>query len=80
MQTWGEDGYFKMVWDFTDEFNVTHSSCGVGKGVVAGLPDLSKYKTMNQGRGEHTSPVAQNVRLGLQNESLNHRSFLDRPP
>lgn len=42
-KTWGEDGYFKMVWDFTDEFNVTHSSCGVGKGVVAGLPDLSKY-------------------------------------
>jgi hypothetical protein len=29
--TWGEEGYFKMVWDFTDEFNVTHSSCGVGK-------------------------------------------------
>ena len=49
-QTWGENGYFKMVWDFTDEFNVTHSSCGVGKGVVAGLPDLSK-STSSQGIG-----------------------------
>ena len=47
-QTWGENGYFKMVWDFTDEFNVTHSSCGVGKGVVAGLPDLSKSTSSHE--------------------------------
>ena len=40
--TWGQEGYFKMVWDFTDEFNVTHSSCGLGKQVVAGLPDFTR--------------------------------------
>ena len=34
--------YFNMVMDFTDEFNVTHSSCGVGTQVSAGLIDLNR--------------------------------------
>jgi len=35
-------GYFNMVMDFTDEFGFNHSSCGLGKQVVAGLPDLTR--------------------------------------
>jgi len=41
---WGQSGYFNMVMDFKDEFNVSHSSCGIGTGVIAGLADIDRME------------------------------------
>jgi len=40
---WGMSGYFNMVMDFTDQFGVNHSSCGIGTQAIVGQADVTRF-------------------------------------